>query len=166
LPGSTWRRRVNRRDDRAQHGGVAEIKLAHRGQQGERAFARRAAQIRDRLAERGKLRPIAPVELGEPRRLMAVPAPQLMARREVGTPGVERKRGLGDAARPQAVDQDAPPVVRRPLLVDALDAHARLRRARAPWPRRRRFSRSVHSPRSKDSAKRKRRSKRFDRVIA
>lgn len=55
----------------------------------------------------GELGEIAGGELGELGGVVPVPPTQLGARRNVRGPLVERRRLLGDASRPEAVDEDA-----------------------------------------------------------
>jgi len=67
---------------------------------------------------------VAAGELGKPRRVVAVPAAQLRARRGLLEPLVQVGVGRSDAARPEPVDEDA--IAGRPCVVVVDAANLRL----------------------------------------
>src|ERR1700753_500713 len=72
-----------------------------------------------------KLQQVALLELGEAVLAMVEPCAQFRGRRYILAPKSERGGVLADAARPEAIHQDAHAVGRRGLLVDSLDRDRR-----------------------------------------
>src|SRR5215469_4872929 len=62
--------------------------------------------------------PVAPAELGEQARVVAVPLAEFVRRRDVPAPFIESGLGLGQPSRPQPVDEDPGAVLRPWLFVD------------------------------------------------
>ena len=61
------------------------------------------------------------VRTPQPGWIVAEPAPQLGARRQVLHPSTDRRFRLAEPARPEPIDQDANTVVGRRRLIDPLD---------------------------------------------
>jgi hypothetical protein len=74
----------------------------------------------------GELLPIAALELLEALRIVAEPAPELRARRELARPLVEPCLLTTDAAGPEPVDEDAIAVVLGGRVVRALERDVEL----------------------------------------
>lgn len=87
-----------------------------------------------------ELAPVAPPELVPATRVMTEPPAQLCARRQLTQPLGERRPLLRDAARPEAIDEDALAVGGRRRFPDALRHQAGTGRAR------RAIARALHPP--------------------
>jgi hypothetical protein len=95
---------------------------------------------------------IAPLELNPSGRVMAEPATERRGRREVPQPDVHASRILAETARPDPIDEDTEPIVRRRRFVDTLrlqhtPCYRRRTPARSCQPRRKR--RSASAPRQR-----------------
>src|ERR1700753_4051987 len=72
-----------------------------------------------------KLQQVTLLELGEAVLAMVEPCAKLGGRCDLLAPEIERRGVLADAARPEAIHQDAHAVGRRRLLVNSLDRDRR-----------------------------------------
>jgi hypothetical protein len=109
--------------DLSQHGGLADVDVPGRGEQGHRPGGRQGAQTAELLALRaaGQLVQVTTPELAELGRVVPVPLAQLSGRGGVLGPLVQPGRVLAQAPRPDPVDEHPGAVVRRRRVVNAAD---------------------------------------------
>src|SRR3954454_18976371 len=109
-------------------GGLADVGAAGGGEQGQRLALRQLAQVLQGSDPPGivEFGPIAAAELGEPERIVGIPAAQGCGRSDLLAPFVQVSLILSKAARPQAVDQDPGAVLGCALVVDAADPYSEL----------------------------------------
>jgi Major Facilitator Superfamily len=102
-----------------EHGRFADLGLPGRGEQRQLPIACKSAQVRQCLRPPGilQLPPVAAGEFLEAVRVVAVPLAQLVRRRDVFAPLIERRLGLGQPSRPDPVDQHPGAVARLRLLI-------------------------------------------------
>src|SRR5689334_17708762 len=109
-------------------GGLADVGAAGGGEQGQRLVLRQLAQVLQRSGPSGivEFGPVAAAELGEPVRIVGIPAAQGSGWGDLLAPFVQVSLILGQAARPEAVDQHPGAVLGSALVVDAADPYAGL----------------------------------------
>src|SRR6476661_6962919 len=109
-------------------GGLADVGAAGGGEQGQRLVLRQLAQVLQRSGPSGivEFGPIAAAELGEPVRIVGIPAAQGSGWGDLLAPFVQVGLILGQAARPEAVNQHPGAVLGCAVVVDAADSYAGL----------------------------------------
>ena len=103
-----------------EHGRVAVLDVAGAEQDCHAPGSRGPAQLGEAVALPVELGAIPPIELVESLRPVPVPAAELVTRRKLARPQIDRGTLAGDPARPQSVDQYTQAVIRRGRVVHTL----------------------------------------------